>query len=72
MPFERTELFHVLFKISVRSQADRNWILSGLVRVDDSSVSLGMHDIATFQTVESNMSPSIYLTLGAIVKQEKE
>ena len=67
MPLESNELFHALFKVSVVSKAERNWIVSGLVRVEDRSVYIGMLDTGTLQTAASNVIPSIYLTLEALV-----
>ena len=70
MPLDRNELFHALFKVSVVSQAERHWLISGLVRVEDRSVYIGMHDTGTLQEAACNAAPSMYLTLEALVLLE--
>ena len=70
MSLDRNELFHALFKISVIWQAKRHWLISGLVRVEDRSVFMGIHDTGTLQEAACNVAPSMYLTLEALVLLE--
>lgn len=67
MPLDRRMLFYVLFKVIVIAQADRHWIVSKLVRVEDHSVNIGMHDDANLVEAASNVTPSIYLSLEALI-----
>ena len=51
-----------LFRVSVYTQADRSWMISGIVRRIDRSIYIGIHESRNMM-VASNILPSVYLHL---------
>ena len=51
-----------LFRVSLFTQADRRWMISGIVRRIDRSIYIGIHESRNMM-VASNILPSVYLHL---------
>ena len=66
MHFDTAAYFPDLFRVSVYTQADRTWMISGMVQRDDRSIYIGMHDTRNLM-VACNVLPSVYLKLEALV-----
>ena len=71
MRVDSKDLFHSLVKASFVSQTDRNWIVSGLVRVEHRSVYIRMHVTGAVQEAASSAASSMYFTLKAVVMQKQ-
>ena len=66
MHMESSDLFHKLFKVNVLVQPDRTWLITGIVRVEDRLIYIGIFEDGIPQ-IQSNVIPSVHLTLEAIV-----
>ena len=44
MHMDSGDLFHKLFKVNVLVQPDRNWLITGIVRVEDRSIYIGIFE----------------------------
>jgi hypothetical protein len=66
MHIDTAEFFPDLFRVSVFTQADRSWMISGIVRRNNRSIYIGLHQTRNLM-VASNILPSVYLQLEALV-----